>query len=216
MPMGANFGDVDNDGFLDIYMGMGAPSFATLMPHVLLRNNDGKTFVDITASSGTGELHKGHGIAFADLERNGHEDIVAEIGGAVPGDKHTMRVFRNPGNDNDWINVRLIGVKSNRGAVGAEIKVTVENDGGTRRSIYRTVGDTSSFGANPMEQHIGLGHGARIVGLDVWWPATNTRQQFSKVDKNEFIAIKEFDTGYTKLERHPYRLGGSAADAAAR
>ena len=91
-----------------------------------------KRFVDITASSGTGELHKGHGIAFADLERNGHEDIVAEIGGAVPSDKHTMRVFRNPGNDNDWINVRLTGVKSNRAAMGAEIKVTVENHGGTR------------------------------------------------------------------------------------
>ena len=60
-----------------------------------------------------------------------------------------MRVFKNPGNDNDWINVRLIGVKSNRAAVGAEIKVTVENDGGTRRSIYRTVGDTSSFGSKP-------------------------------------------------------------------
>ncbi len=216
MPMGANFGDVDNDGFLDMYLGMGAPSFATIMPHVLLRNNDGRYFVDITASSGTGELHKGHGIAFADLERNGHEDIVAEIGGAVPADKHTMRVFRNPGNDNDWINVRLIGVKSNRAAVGAEIKVTVENDGGIRRSVYRTVGDTSSFGSNPMEQHIGLGHGARILSLDVWWPATNTRQQFSQVDKNEFIAIKEFETSYTKLERQPYRLGGTAAGIAAR
>ena len=74
MPMGANFGDVDNDGLLDIYLGMGSPSFASLMPHVLLRNNDGKSFVDITASSGTGELHKGHGIAFADLDRSGRED----------------------------------------------------------------------------------------------------------------------------------------------
>src|SRR6202167_6172 len=216
MPMGANFGDVDNDGFLDIYMGMGAPSFATLMPHVLLRNNGGKTFVDITASSGTGELHKGHGIAFADLERNGHEDIVAQIGGAVPGDKHTMRVFRNPGNDNDWINVRLIGVKSNRGAEGAEIRVTVENEGGSPRSIYRTVGDTSSFGSNPMEQHIGLGHDARILSLEVFWPATNTHQQFSSVDKDEFIAIKEFDTGYTKLQRQTVCLGGSKAVEAAK
>jgi len=216
MPMGANFGDVDNDGYLDIYLGMGQPSFADLMPHVLLRNKEGKSFVDITASSGTGELHKGHGIAFADLERSGHEDIVAEIGGSVPSDKHTMRVFRNPGNDNDWINVRLVGVKSNRGAVGAEIKVTVENDGGARRSIYRTVGDTSSFGANPMEQHVGLGHGARIVSLDVWWPATNTRQQFSNVDKDEFIAIKEFDTGYTKLDRQTVHLGGSKVIGAAK
>ncbi len=57
--------------------------------------------MDITQSSGTGELHKGHGIVFADLSRRGSEDIVAEIGGAVPADKHAMRVFENPGNDND-------------------------------------------------------------------------------------------------------------------
>jgi tetratricopeptide (TPR) repeat protein len=216
MPMGAGFGDVDNDGYLDIYLGMGNPSFASLMPHVLLRNNAGKAFVDITASSGTGELHKGHGISFADLERSGHEDIVAEIGGAVPSDKHAMRVFRNPGNDNDWINVRLIGVKSNREAAGAEIKITVANDGGSPRSIYRTVGETSSFGANPIEQHIGLGHGARILSLEVFWPATNSRQQFTNVAKNEFISVKEFDKSYTKLQRKTVRLGGSSAVEAAK
>lgn len=207
MPMGANFGDVDNDGYLDMYLGMGQPSLASLMPHVLLRNDGGKRFVDITASSGTGELHKGHGVVFADLERSGHEDILAGLGGAVPSDKHTMRVFENPGNENDWINVRLTGVKSNRSAMGARIKVTVENDGHGERSIYRTVGETSSFGGNPMEQHIGLGHGARITALDVWWPTTNTRQHFTRVEKDQYIAIEEFAAAFTRLDRQPYRLG---------
>ena len=213
MPMGSNFGDVDNDGFLDIYLGVGQPSFGSIQPHVLLRNDGAKKFVDITASSGTGDVHKGHGIGFADLFHTGHEDIVANFGGALASDKHTLRLFENPGNDNDWINVRLVGVKSNRAAVGARIKVTVENDGKVTRSIYRTVGYGSSFGGNPMEQHIGLGHGARVTELEIWWPATNTRQHFSNLAKNQFIQIKEFGTDYEKLDRQPVHIGSSSVAA---
>jgi len=215
-PMGANFGDIDNDGYLDMYLGMGDPSFVSMMPHVLLRNQEGKSFVDVTAAAGMGEIHKGHGIAFADLERNGHEDVVANMAGAVPSEKHALRLFRNPGNENDWINVRLIGVKSNRAAIGAEIKVTVENEGAGTRSIYRTVGDTSSFGGNPMEQHIGLGKGAHIISIVVSWPATKTQQEFKSVNKNEYIEIKEFANSYAKLERQTYRIGGGKPVAAAR
>ena len=136
MPMGANFGDIDNDGFLDIRLGTGNPSYASLLPNVLLRNKEGKSFVDVTASSGTGDLHKGHGIAFADLDNDGDEEIIAEIGGATLGDSHPMRLFENPGHGNDWINLRLVGVKTNRAAIGARIKVTVENEGRETRSIY--------------------------------------------------------------------------------
>lgn len=206
VPMGSNFGDFDNDGYEDMYLGMGNPSLGSLMPHVLLRNDAGKRFVDVTASSGTGELHKGHSIAFADLRRNGLVDILAETGGAVPSDKHTLRVFKNPGNGNDWINVRLQGVKTNRSGVGAKIHVTVVN-GGVQRSIWRTVGETSSFGSHPMEQHIGLGAKAKIVSLDVLWPVSHTQQHFTNVGKNQFIAVKEFATEYTPLNRKPVPLG---------
>lgn len=212
MPMGSNFGDVNNDGYPDIYLGSGNPSFAAVLPHVLLLNKEGKSFEDITASSGTGELHKGHGIAFADLARNGNEDIVAEIGGAVPSDAHALRLFENPGSGNDWINIHLVGVKTNRAAIGAQIKLTVKDTVKDKdqpvRSIYSTVSSGGSFGANPMERHIGLGKSAQILDLEVWWPTSNTRQHFSNVEKNQFVEIKEFAKDFTKLDRPMVRLGG--------
>ncbi|MBV9181938.1 MAG: VCBS repeat-containing protein, partial [Acidobacteria bacterium] len=206
-PMGSNFGDIDNDGFLDIYLGTGTPPYGDILPNVLLRNDGGDHFVDITASSGTGELHKGHGVAFADIANNGHEDIVAEIGGAVPGDRHALRLFKNPGNDNDWIHLKLVGVKTNRSAIGARIKLTVENQDKGKRFIYRTVGSGGSFGASPLEQHIGLGKDARLLEIEIWWPTSNTRQTFANVEKNQFLEIKEFEQQYTHLQRKSYSLG---------
>jgi tetratricopeptide (TPR) repeat protein len=51
LPMGSNFGDLDNDGYLDMYLGTGDPSYSAMLPNVLLHNQEGKSFVDITASS---------------------------------------------------------------------------------------------------------------------------------------------------------------------
>jgi tetratricopeptide (TPR) repeat protein len=208
MPMGGNFGDIDNDGYLDMYLGTGNPSYASLLPNVLLHNKEGKFFTDVTASSGTGELHKGHAVAFADIDNDGDEDLLTEIGGAVPGDSHAFRLFENPGNGNDWISLHLVGVKTNRAAIGARIKVTVQNEGKAARSIYRTVSSGGSFGASPLTQHIGLGKSACITDLEIWWPASNTRQHFADIAPDQFLEIKELAKDYTKLERHAYHLGG--------
>lgn len=209
MPMGSNFGDIDNDGFLDIYLGNGDPSFASLMPNVLLHNQDGKHFTDITASSGTGALAKGHGVAFGDLNNDGDEDLFVVMGGPQPGDRSPSRLFENPGkHGNDWISVHLVGVKSNRGAIGARIAVTVVNQGQKRRTIMRTVGSGGSFGASPLEQHIGLGRSARIENLEIWWPASKSKQSFDNVGVNQFVEIKEFDKNFTTLTRHSFPLGG--------
>ena len=207
MPMGANFGDVDNDGYPDIYFGTGELSYASLLPNVLLHNKGGKKFVDITASSGTGELHKGHGVAFADIDNDGDEDLLEVVGGGVPGDTHAFRLFENPGHGNDWISVRLVGVKANRAAIGARIKVTVKN-GTETRAVYRTVGSGGSFGASPLEQHMGLGKSAEIVGLEIQWPGDAQPQRFASVPKNQAIEIKQSASEYRVIERPRYKLGG--------
>jgi hypothetical protein len=211
MPMGSNFGDIDNDGFLDIYLGTGSPSYVSLAPSMLLRNRAGASFVDVTVSSGTGEMHKGHGVAFADLDNDGDEDIAFKVGGATPGDAHAFRLFENPGHGRDWIGLNLVGVRSNRAAIGARIKVTVESDTGARQSMYRTVNSGGSFGASPLQQHIGLGRAARIVEVEIKWPASGTRQVFADVAKNQVIEIHEMADRYSKLERTPLPLRGGRA-----
>jgi hypothetical protein len=207
MPMGANFGDVDNDGYLDIYLGTGELSYASLLPNVLLHNKGGKKFVDVTASSGTGELHKGHGVAFADIDNDGDEDLLEVVGGGVPGDPHAFRLFENPGHGNDWISVRLVGVKANRPGIGAKIKVTVKN-GTETRAVYRTVGSGGSFGASPLEQHIGLGKSAEILGLEIQWPGDAQPQRLASVPKNKAIEIKQAAGDYRIIERPRFKLGG--------
>jgi hypothetical protein len=101
-------------------------------------------------------------------------------------------------------------VKSNRSAIGAHIKLTVRNEGKPVRAIYRTVGSGGSFGASPLEQHIGLGKAAAIESLEIRWQGTTSApQQFASLPKNQAIEIREGAAEYKKLTRAPYRLGGA-------
>src|SRR5262249_60688495 len=141
--MGSNFADFDNDGFLDMYLGTGEPSLAFLDPSRMLRNVAGRRFADITGSSRTGQLQKGHGVACGDWDRNGTVDLFVELGGAIPGDKYHNALFQNPGQGNHWLTVKLIGTKTNRSANGARIKVVTA--GAEPLAVHRHVSPGSSF-----------------------------------------------------------------------
>ncbi|MFM8252312.1 MAG: FG-GAP-like repeat-containing protein [Planctomycetota bacterium] len=190
LSMGANFGDLDNDGFDEIYLGTGAPDYDSLVPNIMYWNRAGKSFRDITGSGGFGHLQKGHGVAFADLNNDGDQDVVHVVGGAYPGDMATNVVFENPGNSNHWICVKLIGAKSNRSAIGAHIKVEIEEEGSTR-AIHKWVNSGGSFGANPLRREIGLGSATRIRCLTIDWPTSQTTQTFYDVGVNQFIEVHE-------------------------
>jgi hypothetical protein len=202
--MGTNFGDVDNDGFLDFYLATGNPNLATLVPNRLYRNVAGKRFVDITASSRTGHLQKGHGVAFGDWRRCGSLDLFVQLGGAVPGDSYHNVLFQNPGQGNNWLSVKLVGKKSNRAAVGARLKVVTA--GKQPLTVHRHVSSGSSFGANPLEQHIGLGQADRIDRLEVFWPTSRTTQVFRDLAVNQGIVITEFAAEYQTRSWKPIAL----------
>ena len=123
-PMGCNFADFDNDGWLDFYLGTGEPEPRHAGPESHVQERGWRTrFADITGSSGTGHLQKGHGVACGDWDRDGDVDLFIEMGGAVNGDKYHNVLFQNPGQGNHWLTVKLIGRKTNRAAIGARIKV---------------------------------------------------------------------------------------------
>ena len=171
--------------------------------------------MEISSSSGTGHLQKGHGVSFADLDNDGDEDIFENLGGAVPGDKYNSVLFSNPGQaNNNWIAVKLVGSKSNRAAIGAKIKLTLKGLGAETGIRYREVSSGGSFGASPLMQHIGIGNATRIDSVEVMWPASGTRQEFKNVLPNQFIQIKEFDKVYEK--RHIPRIIFKRADGANR
>ena len=133
LAMGSNFGDLDNDGWLDFYLGTGEPDLSALMPNRMFRNAEGKLFQDVTTSGGFGHLQKGHGIAFADLDHDGDQDIYQVMGGALEGDTYRNVLFENPGHGNGWVKLKLIGEKANRAAIGARLKLTFVDSGKKRR-----------------------------------------------------------------------------------
>jgi len=198
MAMGANFGDIDNDGFLDFYLGTGSPSYGALIPNVLFRNEGGKRFTDVTSLTGTGHLQKGHGIAFGDVDGDGDQDIFLHTGGAVPGDVYSNVLFRNPGSPNHWLRVKLVGSKTNRAAIGARIKAVVVEPGAQLRTIQRVVSSGGSFGGSSFEQHIGLGRADRVKSLEIWWPTTGVRQVFEDIPANQAIEIGEMRKSYRR------------------
>ncbi|MDE3164469.1 MAG: CRTAC1 family protein [Acidobacteriota bacterium] len=170
LAMGAGYGDLDNDGWLDCYFGTGTPEYESLMPNRMFRNDHGRRFQDVTVSGGFGQLQKGHAIAFADFNRDGNEDVYEVLGGAFPGDEFFSALLENPGHANHWIGLKLVGTKSNRAAIGARVRV--EAGTGTGREVFHQVVQSgTSFGDRPFELHIGLGAAAAAGAVEIRWPA---------------------------------------------
>ena len=207
LTMGSNYGDLDNDGWLDFYAGTGDPNLSTLVPNRMFRNAEGRFFQDVTTSGGFGHLQKGHGVSFADLDNDGDQDIYLVVGGAYETDQFRNALFENPGHGNHWIALKLEGVKSNRPGIGARIKVVVQTPGGEERTIYKTARSGGSFGASPLRQEIGLGEAAGIESVEILWPGSGTRQVVRGLRMDQLYEVGEGDSEVRPIPLGRFRLG---------
>jgi tetratricopeptide (TPR) repeat protein len=197
--MGANFGDIDNDGFLDMYLGTGNPDYKSLTPNKLFRNMGNGTFADVTVSGKVGNIQKGHGVAFNDLDNDGDVDIFIEVGGAYIGDAFNNALYLNPGqNNNRWIKMQLEGTDSNRSAIGAKIKVSFKENG-VSRSVYKTVNSGGSFGASALRMEIGVGQATIIDQIEITWPKSQKKKVFKNIQPNQCIKIIEGENNFSKI-----------------
>ncbi len=210
LAMGSNFGDLDNDGYLDFFLGTGYPGYEALVPNVMYLNRGGERFDNVTWVGGFGHLAKGHAIAFADIDNDGDQDVFQQLGGFYAEDAYFNVLYENPGSGGHWITIELVGVSSNRSGVGCRIRVGVEDDG-RYRTIDRYIGSGSSFGGNPLRAEIGLGGAQRLEVLEVYWPTSGETQTFHDVAVDRFIRIVEGDDRIEELAPPRFRLGGGGA-----
>jgi len=190
LTMGANYGDLDNDGWLDFYLGTGAPPLTTLVPNRMFRNDRGRRFQDVTTSGGFGNLQKGHAVAFGDVDNSGQQDVVEEMGGVYPSDRFWTSLYKNPGHGNHWIKLQLVGTTSNRFGVGARVRLVLPTSGDGRREVHALVGSGGSFGASSLRPHLGIGEATSIELLEVRWPGGKP-QQFRGLLADRTYEIRE-------------------------
>jgi hypothetical protein len=198
LTMGSNFGDLDNDGFQDIYLATGDPLLETLVPNLAYRNDAGRRFQDVTSAAGLGHIQKGHAVAFGDVDNDGDQDLFTVMGGAFPADLASRLLFENPGNENQWLRLQLVGDRSNRPAIGARVKFTVDAPGGPR-DYHALVGTGSSFGANSLWLEQGLGDATALRSVEVTWPAGGPAETFTGVELGAAWQLREGTGSATAL-----------------
>jgi len=203
--MGSNFGDYNNDGFLDFYIGSGSPDFSSVIPNYFLENINGNRFVDKTLETGTGHIQKGHAVAFADFDQDGDQDIYCVLGGAYEGDKYANVLFDNPSTKNKFLKVKLIGINSNKSAIGAKVQLIYFDKNNKEKSIFRTVGTGGSFGSSPLSLHFGLNNAKMLKEIIVTWVNKKQSKQSFKNIKNKFNKYLEITEGVKMYKELPYK-----------
>lgn len=193
---GIKFFDYDNDGLKDIFVAQShvldtiektTPSLKYLLPPLMLRNA-GKRFVDVSNKLGSAftSTYPARGAAFGDIDNDGDVEIVMATLDQKP------VIMRNDSGANKtsggrWLILNLAGTKSNRDAIGAQVKLTSASG----RTQYQFVSTASSYqSASDKRVHFGLGADETVKQIEIRWPS-GIMQQLSEIKGNQILKVTE-------------------------
>ena len=188
---GTKFFDFDNDGFQDLFIANGGllddialhkKGVTYAQRKLLLRNFNGK-FVSDSEEYGPDLLKPtvARGAAFGDYDNDGDIDVLVLNNGQPP------NLFRNDGgNLNHWLQVKLIGTKSNRDAIGAQVTVVA----GDLKLVDQVKGGGSYLSASDYRLHFGLGKRSQIDSLEIRWPS-GIQERRQNIKANQMLVLQE-------------------------
>ncbi|MGB7207800.1 MAG: CRTAC1 family protein [Pyrinomonadaceae bacterium] len=189
---GTSFADFDNDGWLDVFLVNGHvyPEVEKLTTEagyaqrkVLYQNLKNGKFADVSIQVGGAVMENSpaRGAAFGDFDNDGDIDIVINNVNAAP------ELIRNDSKSgNNWLKIKLVGVKSNRAGIGARIKLTT----GDGAQIEEVRSGSSYYSQNDMRVNFGVGKAAKIKSVEVRWPSGQI-DTLNDLAANQIITLKE-------------------------
>jgi hypothetical protein len=183
---GSAWGDYDNDGDLDLFVAnSGTQNF-------LYQNNGDGTFSRITEGAVVTDRQVSRGCSWGDYDNDGDLDLFVSNR-----EGQNNALYRNNGNDNNWINIKCIGAISNRSAIGTKIRVKGTILGASVWQMRKISGQTGAHSQNSLNAEFGLGDAAFIDSVRIEWPS-GIIEVLSQVPVNQFLTIVE-ESGPTSV-----------------
>ncbi len=194
---GTGFADFDNDGWPDIMIATGNvyPEVEKLFkeyphrgPRLVYQNLGNGRFKEVTGHSGPGVLtaKSSRGCAFGDFDNDGDVDVLVMNMNEPPLLMRNEYITRQNRETNNWLNVRLIGTKSNRSAIGARVQVK----SGLHLQTQEVTSQSSYYSHNDLRLHFGIGTTPKAVQIEIRWPSGQT-ETVKDIAVNQTVRIKE-------------------------
>lgn len=177
---GCSWADYDNDGYLDLFVAnRGA------WGNALYHNEGDGQFRKVTTGSVATDRANSMSAAWGDFDNDGFLDLfVANTG------EQANFLYRNHGNDNNWIAVRCVGGISNRSGIGAKVRVRAFIRGSFRWQMREIFGGDAYGSQNGLQAHFGLGDAANVETVRIEWPS-GIVQEFRNIEANQRISVVE-------------------------